>query len=424
MAVKIILGAQWGDEGKGKLVDVLAGNADIVARYQGGANAGHTVYISGKKHVLHLLPSGILRNDKICLIGNGVVLDPDALEEELQLMDSLNISTRNRLFISDRAHIIFPYHKYLDTVSEKALSENKIGTTGRGIGPAYTDKICRQGIRATDLFDSKLLKEKIEFNLEKLNKTLIDFYHVAPVDAVEIYEFANKSKSLLEKYIADTGKIIYDSWRDEKNILLEGAQGSLLDIDFGTYPFVTSSNPVSGGAVTGTGLPPTAIDEVVGVFKAYTTRVGSGPFPTELNCETGELLRKEGKEFGATTGRPRRCGWLDLVAAEYAKRINGLTALAITKLDVLGKFSEIKIGTKYEFNGKSIAEFPASLTTLEQCNPAYDTLPGWNSDISGARAFAELPKNAKYFIEYIENALKLPVKYISVGPDREQIILK
>ena len=422
MPAKIILGAQWGDEGKGKIVDAVAADSDYVLRYQGGANAGHTVYIKGKKYVLHLLPSGILTPGIKCVLGNGMVIDPEAFFEELEFLEKNNIDYKNRIFISDRAHIIFPYHKLFDQLSEKKLDSNKIGTTGRGIGPAYVDKYNRRGIRLAELINNQVLENCLKKNVEYYNKILVEQYFQKPIQFKEIF---NNTKSIAEKikpYVAETSRMIYESWKENQSLLLEGAQGSLLDVDFGTYPFVTSSNPVSGGASCGTGLPPTALDEVIGVMKAYITRVGEGPFPTEEKSNIGEKLRKEGNEFGATTGRPRRCGWFDVVAAQYSVRINGLTSIALTKLDVLDSFDEIKICTSYEFKGKKIDNFPASLELLSQCQPIYESYQGWKENITEITNFNELPQNTKKYIQAIEKYCGISAKYISVGVNRRQII--
>ena len=424
MPVKVILGAQWGDEGKGKIVDAVAADSELVIRYQGGANAGHTVYINDKKYVLHLLPSGILTPGIQCFLGNGMVIDPDAFFEELEFLDKNEIDYKNRIFISDRAHIIFPYHKLIDQQSEKKLDSNKIGTTGRGIGPAYVDKFDRKGIRVAELFNENVLENRLKKNVDYFNKILVEQYYQQPVQFEEILNNTRNVANKIKPYITDSSKLLYDAWKNNKSLLLEGAQGSLLDIDFGTYPFVTSSNPVSGGASCGTGLPPTAINEVIGVMKAYVTRVGEGPFPTEEHSVIGENLRKEGNEFGATTGRPRRCGWFDAVAAQYSMRINGLTSIALTKLDVLDSFDEIKICTSYVYNGKNVKDFPASLEMLSQCQPKYESYSGWKENISEKMNFNDLPQNSKNYIQAIEKYCGIPAKYISVGVNRNQIIQK
>lgn len=424
MSVKVIIGAQWGDEGKGKLVDVLSENVDIVARYQGGANAGHTVYIDEKKYILHLIPGGILRENTTCIIGNGVVFDPIAFFEELDFLKDNSISTQGRLFISDRAHVIFPYHKLIDQLKEESLNKKKIGTTGRGIGPAYVDKFNRSGIRITDLSDRVLLKEKIENNLEIINRDLKEIYKKSTVKSSEILKQINGYIEKLTPFVKNTSKYLYDSWKSGASIILEGAQGCLLDVDFGSYPYVTSSNPTSGGAITGTGLPPQSLQDIIGVIKAYITRVGGGPFPSEETGETGERLRKSGSEFGATTGRPRRCGWLDVVAAKHAVCLNGFTELALTKLDVLDEFEKIRVCTSYKLNGEVIDDFPASAKRLSLCNPVYETIDGWQSPTDHCRKFEDLPDKARLYIEYLEDIIQVPIKYISVGADRRQIIFR
>jgi len=424
MPVKIVIGAQWGDEGKGKIVDVIAADSDVVMRYQGGANAGHTVYINDKKHVLHLLPSGILREGVDCILGNGMVIDPDALFEELEIIDSLKINYKNRIHISDRAHIIFPYHKLLDTSSEQQLNDEKIGTTGRGIGPAYVDKFNRKGIRVIDIYSENTLKSRLKKNVDYFNKILVEQYNQEPFSFETLYYRTKEIAEKLKPYVSDTCKLINSARKQGKALLLEGAQGSLLDVDFGTYPYVTSSNPSSGGAVSGTGIPPTAIDEIIGVMKAYVTRVGEGPFPSEESNKISDKLRAEGNEYGATTGRPRRCGWFDAVAANYSANINGLTSIALTKLDVLDSFDEIKICTGYKFKGEIIKDFPSSIEVLKNCTPIYKTYSGWKTNISGISSFDELPQNAQKYIKTIEEFCEIPVKYISVGVNRSQIIQK
>ncbi len=424
MSVKVIIGAQWGDEGKGKLVDFLAEDAHVVARYQGGANAGHTVYVGEKKYVLHLIPGGILRENVICMIGNGVVFDPEAFFTELNLIRSEGISVNDRLFVSDRAHLILPYHKLIDQLSEKSKDINKIGTTGKGIGPAYVDKYNRSGIRLCDLQNEASFKTKLQENVEEKNRIIVDQFQSDPLDFDEVYSQYMTYAGLLKPHIADTQLLLHNSWKSGSNILLEGAQGCLLDTDFGTYPFVTSSNPTAGGAVIGTGLPPTAIESIIGVIKAYTTRVGSGPFPSEKTDATGEQLRKLGHEFGATTGRPRRCGWFDVVAAKYSVRINGFTGLALTKLDVLEQFPEIELCVSYKNNDETITEFPAELGVLGNCVPQTEMMPGWNEPIGHCRKFEDLPVNARNYVNYIEEVCETPVSYISVGVERNQIIVR
>ncbi|MCB0300226.1 MAG: adenylosuccinate synthase, partial [Calditrichaeota bacterium] len=400
MSVVVVVGAQWGDEGKGKIVDLLSADFDIVARYQGGANAGHTVKIHDKKYVLHLIPSGILQPGVECVIGNGVVIDPVALMEEIRLLEDQGISVDGRLWISQNAHLIMPYHKLLDTASEEKQGADKIGTTKRGIGPAYVDKVNRKGIRIVDLLDRESFARKLRRNLEEKNEYLNKIYGVLPLDIEAIVDEYLEFDKLIDPYIKDVSVLLNNAIADGKSILLEGAQGTLLDVDHGTYPYVTSSNPSSGGAGIGVGIGPTRINEVMGVMKAYTTRVGEGPFPTDLLNAEGELLRKEGAEFGATTGRPRRCGWFDGVVARYAIRINGITSLAITKLDVLDKFKEIKVCTGYQVNGKFMKEFPTNLKVLQDCQPVYETLPGWQQPTTECRTWDDLPKVAQDYLNY------------------------
>ena len=418
----MIIGAQWGDEGKGKLVDALSEDVDIVVRYQGGANAGHTVFIDEKKYVLHLIPGGILRENIKCVIGNGVVFDPDAFFEEKEFLADNEINIEKRVFISDRAHLIFPYHKQLDQLREDTLKHKKIGTTGRGIGPAYVDKFDRTGIRVGDLFNKGRLKQKLETNLGKINRDLTEIYDKPALKVSQILKEAMQTAEKLKPYIIDTTILLFDSWQSGSSILLEGAQGCLLDIDFGSYPFVTSSNPTIGGAITGTGLPPQSISDIIGVIKAYTTRVGSGPFPSEEIGKIGEDIRKAGSEFGATTGRPRRCGWFDAVAAKYSARINGFSAFALTKLDVLDDFDEIKVCTSYLYEGQKIDNFPANHDILNACKPVYETIQGWNSSTNHCRNFSELPVRAQTYIRFLQDILSVPIKYISVGVDRKQLI--
>jgi adenylosuccinate synthase len=422
MSVTVIVGAQWGDEGKGKLVDVLSDKHKVVMRYQGGANAGHTVHVGDKKYVLHLIPGGILRDDVICLIGNGVVVDPLALFEEIEFLAEKGISVDGRLFISDRAHIIMPYHRAIDRASEAQLADQKIGTTGRGIGPAYIDKASRCGIRFADLSDTESLPQKIRSNVDAKNKVLVETYHQDPIDADELIAEVSGWAKRLAPFISDTADMIYDKWKSGADVLLEGAQGCLLDVDYGTYPFVTSSNPTSGGATIGTGLPPRAIDDVIGVMKAYVTRVGSGPFPSEELNEMGDKLRALGNEFGATTGRPRRCGWFDAVAARYSARINGLTSMALTKVDVLDAFDEIKICTGYKYRGEMLNNFPAGLHVLSECKPVFETMPGWKTETSSCRKYEDLPEKARAYIARLEQLCEVKASYVSVGVDRDQII--
>lgn len=422
MPVEIVIGAQWGDEGKGKIVDLLSEEADIVARYQGGANAGHTVVFGGKKYILHLIPSGILHESTVCVIGNGVVIDPASLIEEIKMLEIENISIKGRLFISHCAHLIMPYHKLLDQAKESSGTELKIGTTGRGIGPAYVDKASRTGIRIVDLLDRKTFKDKLQRNINQKNEILSKIYHKAELDAEKIIEEYLAFDKLVDPYITDTSRYLNKAITDDKHIICEGAQGTLLDVDFGTYPFVTSSNPISGGACTGLGLGPTKIDRVIGVVKAYTTRVGEGPFPTEFDEKASDQVRTLGDEFGATTGRPRRCGWFDAVLARYSVQVNGIDAWALTKLDVLDTLEEINICTGYEWDGRIHASFPTSLQQIKAAKPVYQSYPGWLAKTSGLKRFDDLPKNARHYIRAIEALTNTPVKILSVGSNREETI--
>lgn len=420
MSVSILVGSQWGDEGKGKIVDLLSTKYDIVARYQGGANAGHTIQIGDKQYIFHLIPSGILHENVVCVIGNGVVLEPNALLEEIEMLKQNGINIEGRLFISHNAHLIMPYHKLLDSINEKGT--RKIGTTGRGIGPSYIDKYARNGIRIADLLDKDSLKDKIKKNLDEKNNILKKLYdhEELKIDAIiqECIDFDAK----IDNYITDTSELLNNAILENKSILLEGAQGALLDVDHGTYPYVTSSNPTSGGACTGTGIPPTKITDVIGIVKAYTTRVGLGPFPTELFDEDGEKLGRIGAEFGATTGRPRRCGWFDAFLVNYSRKINGIDRAVITKLDVLGYFDEIKVCVGYEINGKKLKYFPTSEAEINLAKPIYEVLPGWNQDISNVRSYDDLPKAAKEYLTFLSVKCGFEIKYISVGPKRSQTI--
>lgn len=420
MPVTIIVGAQWGDEGKGKVVDLLSEKIDIVARYQGGANAGHTVVIGEKEYVLHLIPSGIFHRRVSCVIGNGVVIDPIALMEEIAMIKSFNIKIEGRLFISHNAHLIMPYHKLLDSIREQGA--NKIGTTGRGIGPAYIDKYMRTGIRVVDLLSRDVLCKKLKANIEEKNQILSKVYGSKELDVDKIISEYEEFDKKIDPYVTDTSAYLNNALKKKKNILAEGAQGALLDVDHGTYPYVTSSNPTSGGACTGLGIPPTAIKNVIGIAKAYTTRVGNGPFPTELNTDTGEQLRKIGGEYGATTGRPRRCGWLDMVSLNYSIQVNGIREIALTKLDVLDDFDEIKICTAYNLGGKTIKSFPTDIQTLEKITPTFTTVKGWKEQIAGAKTFKHLPKNAQRYIQLIQKLSGVKVSIISVGARRDQTI--
>ncbi len=418
MSVTVLVGSQWGDEGKGKIVDILSENFDIVTRYQGGANAGHTVRIGDKQFILHLIPSGILRDGVVCVIGNGVVIDPTALLEEIDLLKKNNFDVDGRLFISHNAHLIMPYHKLLDSINESG--GNKIGTTGRGIGPCYIDKYARKGIKIVDLLNRKVLEEKIRTNIKEKNNLLKKVYEHDELDVEEIIKQYVEFDKIIDKYVKDVPSFLNNAIAEGKSVLLEGAQGALLDVDHGTYPYVTSSSPTSGGACTGSGIPPTKIDSVIGIVKAYTTRVGYGPFPTELLDEEGESLRKIGAEYGATTGRPRRCGWFDAFLVRYSAMINGIDSVAVTKLDVLGSFDEIKVCVGYELNGRQIKSFPTDVERLSGVNPVYETLPGWKTDISECLSYSDLPVNTKNYLNFIAEKSGIKIKIISVGPKRQQ----
>jgi adenylosuccinate synthase len=420
MSVTVLVGSQWGDEGKGKIVDILSERYDIVVRYQGGANAGHTVEIGDNKFILHLIPSGILRETVLCAIGNGVVIDPKALLDEISLLEGMGISIKGRLFISHNAHLIMPYHKLLDSINESGTS--KIGTTGRGIGPCYIDKYARKGIKIVDLLDKKVLEEKIKQNIKENNNLLKKVYNQKELDVNEIIKEYLAFDDAIDQYITDVPIFLNTALDDGNSILLEGAQGALLDIDFGTYPYVTSSSPTSGGACTGSGIPPTKISSVFGIVKAYTTRVGLGPFPTELLDEDGEQLRKIGAEFGATTGRPRRCGWFDAFLLNYSKMINGIERAAITKLDVLSYFDNIKVCVGYEINGKRLKSYPTNENQMKQVTPVYESLPGWKSELSNLTRYEELPSEAKDYLQFISQQGGFEISMISVGPKRDQTI--
>lgn len=423
MPVELIVGSQWGDEGKGKIVDLISEGADIVARYQGGANAGHTIVIGENKYVLHLIPSGILQKDVKCIIGNGVVIDPEALLDEIQMLKDNGIDVAGRLFISHKAHLIMPYHKLIDTAREQSV-KNAIGTTGRGIGPAYIDKAKRTGIRIVDLLEPEILKEKIEANIKEYNEVLTKIYGHKELNVKEITERYLEFDSLIDAYVTDTTQLINQAIKDNKRIIAEGAQGSLLDLDHGTYPYVTSSNPTSGGACTGLGIAPTSITKVIGITKAYTTRVGNGPFPTELQDEVGIKLAKSGNEFGATTGRPRRCGWLDLVALKYSVMINGISEIALTKLDVLDDFEEINVCIDYKINDKLQKYYPADCESLEKVSPIYKTFKGWNTALSKCNSFDELPTETKEYIKFIEDFTGTTVTIASNSPSRAGTLIK
>ncbi len=424
MSNVIVVGTQWGDEGKGKIVDLMTDHFDIVARYQGGNNAGHTVIIEGEKFVFHLIPSGILHPAKTCVIGNGVVVDPEALFEEIgELQKGLGLELENRLYVSNRAHVILAYHKALEIAEEGSRGEERIGTTFRGIGPCYEDKMARRGIRIGDLLDAARLEEKLLPNLHFKNAVLEKVYGAPRLDSGQILDQCFVFGEKLKPFVADTVEFLNESVSQGRSILLEGAQGTQLDVDHGTYPFVTSSNASAGGACSGTGLGPSAIDGVVGVTKAYTTRVGSGPFPTELEDEIGEHIRTRGVEFGATTGRPRRCGWFDAVVGRYSRLVNGLTTLVVTKLDCLDELDEIKICTGYQIEGETLQHFPAQIETLARVEPVYESCPGWRENTSGATCHEQLPRPARDYLARISELVGTDISMISLGPDRKSTIL-
>lgn len=422
MANVVVIGAQWGDEGKGKITDLLSRSADIVVRYQGGVNAGHTVVVDDQTFKLHLIPSGILYSKTECIIGSGTVIDPKVLIEELDTLKDLGISTQN-LFISSAAHVTMPYHRLIDQAAELQRGDHKIGTTGRGIGPTYADKSERTGIRMLDLIDPDGLRSQLEWMIGHKNVLLEKLYDLPPLDLEAVLaEYAGYAERL-KPYVVDCSLTIYNAILRRRNILFEGAQGTLLDLDHGTYPYVTSSNPVAGGACVGTGVGPTMIDRVIGVAKAYTTRVGEGPFPTELSDETGRMLCDRGAEFGTTTGRQRRCGWFDAVIGRYAVRINGMDCLAITKLDVLDELEEIKVCVAYEIDGQRCKDFPSNARLFARCKPVYETLPGWKQSTEHCRSLADLPKAALSYLKFLAEIMAVPIAIVSLGADRDQTII-
>jgi len=424
MSLVVMVGAQWGDEGKGKLVDYYSAGAQMVVRFQGGNNAGHTLVVEGEQTIFHLVPSGALNPETTCVIGNGVVIDPEVLVEEIgTLKEKGLLDDDSRLVISDRATLILPYHRMLDLAGEKKKGESAIGTTGRGIGPAYADKISRTTLRVHHLRDKDRMRKRLEAVIEEKNRYLVNVLDGEPADLDSIIEELSGYADQLAPYVGNAGKKISEALKAGKKVLYEGAQGALLDIDHGTYPYVTSSNTIAGAACTGTGIGPTSINRVVGITKAYTTRVGGGPFPTELEDEVGKKLRDVGAEYGATTGRPRRCGWWDAFALSYASRINGLTDLAVTKLDVLTGIDPISICVGYDCDGKRLDDFPPDIEDLESCVPVYEQMPGWKEDITGARKMSDLPENARKYIKKMEELTGVPVTTVSVGKDREQTIV-
>ena len=421
MANAVVVGTQWGDEGKGKIVDLITDRFDIVARYQGGHNAGHTVSIESKKYILHLIPSGILHPEKVCVIGNGVVVDPAALDSELQMLEEFSVE--GRLFVSDRAHLIMPYHRAVEEAEEARLAEGKIGTTSRGIGPCYEDKMARRGIRMGDLRYPEMFRSKLERNLAFKNQILTKVYGVEPMDVEEIHSCYMRLAPEVLPLVTDTAQYLNQAVRSGKRILFEGAQGTLLDVDHGTYPYVTSSNATAGGACIGTGVGPSDISGVLGIAKAYTTRVGAGPFPTEMNDSIGEHIQEKGAEFGASTGRPRRCGWFDAMVVRYACLINHIDTLVITKLDVLDEVEEIQICVGYQHLGRDLKGFPMQMNVLEEVQPVYETHPGWKSDTSQTQSYQELPANAKSYLERISQIIQTDISIISIGPDRDRTII-
>ncbi|MFS0656490.1 adenylosuccinate synthase [Bacillus sp. 179-C3.3 HS] len=419
MSSVVVVGTQWGDEGKGKITDFLSENAEVIARYQGGNNAGHTIKFDGVTYKLHLIPSGIFYKEKTCVIGNGMVVDPKALVAELAYLHERNVSTEN-LRISNRAHVILPYHLKLDEVEEERKGANKIGTTKKGIGPAYMDKAARIGIRVADLLDREVFEEKLARNLEEKNRLLEKMYDTEGFKIEDILDEYYEYGQQVKKYVVDTSVVLNDALDDGRRVLFEGAQGVMLDIDQGTYPFVTSSNPVAGGVTIGSGVGPTKIQHVVGVSKAYTTRVGDGPFPTELHDDIGDQIREVGREYGTTTGRPRRVGWFDSVVVRHARRVSGITDLSLNSIDVLTGIETLKICVAYKLNGEITEEFPASLNELAKCEPVYEEMPGWTEDITGVKNLSELPANARHYLERISQLTGIPLSIFSVGPDRSQ----
>jgi adenylosuccinate synthase len=426
MSTLVVVGSQWGDEGKGKITDLLSEEADIIVRYQGGCNAGHTVVIGDKQFIFHLIPSGILHQGKKCLIGNGVVVDPESLLQEMENLKKEGVEIDGKLFIDPKTHIVLPYHKTLDELKERKRGKDKLGTTKRGIGPAYIDKIARTGIRMVDLIDEKSLSKKLEINWKEKNEIFNKLYgfKMSNQEKINLIKKYQEYGQLLKKYLMDVSLYLNQAIKEDKKILFEGAQGTLLDVDHGTFPYVTSSHPIAGGACVGTGVGPTKIDKVIGITKAYTTRVGRGPLPTEMQGEMEEYIRQKGREFGATTGRPRRCGWFDAVVVNYAVRINGMDSVALTKIDVLSDLDKIKICTSYKSDGKLIKEFPASLETLQKCIPVYEEMKGWKKDISQVTNYEDLPPQLKAYIHRIEELIKIKMVILSVGPQRSQTIIR
>jgi adenylosuccinate synthase len=426
MSTLVVVGSQWGDEGKGKITDLLSEEADIIIRYQGGCNAGHTVVMGDKQFIFHLIPSGILHKGVKCLIGNGVVIDPEFLLQEIENLKKKNIEIDDNLLIDFKAHVVLSYHKTLDEIKEMQRGKDKIGTTQRGIGPAYVDKIARTGIRMIDLIDEKYLPKKLENNIYEKDTIFQRLYgrKISNQEKKDILKKYREYGQLLKRYVTDVSLYLNQAINENKKILFEGAQGTLLDVDHGTFPYVTSSNPIAGGACTGTGVGPTKINKVMGITKAYTTRVGRGPFPTEMQGKLEEYTRQKGGEFGATTGRPRRCGWFDAVLVNYAVRINGMDSMVLTKIDVLSDFDKIKICTSYKYNEEIIEEFPVNLEILQNCIPVYEEMEGWKGDISQITKYRDLPQQLKDYINRIEELVKTKVVIVSVGAKRSQTIIR
>lgn len=422
MSSVVVVGTQWGDEGKGKITDFLAEKAEVVARYQGGNNAGHTIKFDGVTYKLHLIPSGIFNKEKACVLGNGMVIDPKAFLDELAYIHDHGISTEN-LYISNRAHVILPYHIKLDVLQEEEKGTNKIGTTKKGIGPAYTDKAARVGIRIADLLDADTFRKKLEQNVKEKNRLFTKLYDAEPVSVDDIFDEYYAYGQKIKQYVTDTSLILNNALDEGRRVLFEGAQGVMLDIDQGTYPFVTSSNPSAGGVTVGAGVGPTKIERVVGVTKAYTTRVGDGPFLTELHDDIGDRIREVGREYGTTTGRPRRVGWFDSVAVRHTRRVSGITDLSVTLLDVLTGIDTLKVCVAYRHKGEMIKEFPANLSVLAECEPVYEEMPGWTEDITNVTSFDELPENAQHYLKRVSELTEIPLSIFSVGPDRKQTIV-
>ncbi|MBI1848876.1 MAG: adenylosuccinate synthase [Planctomycetes bacterium] len=424
MPTVCVIGAQWGDEGKGKVLDLLSADADWVVRYHGGSNAGHTVWLGNEKFVLHLVPSGILHPHVRCVIATGVVVDPRHLLEEIDGLESRGVKVAGRLFLSDRAHLVFPYHVELDKLAELRRGENRIGTTARGIGPAYADRASRIGVRVAEMSEPDAFRRHVERNVEEKNALITGLYRAKPLDAGAIVAEYLECAKRLRPFVSDTFAMVGDAKRRGERLFFEGAQGALLDIDFGTYPFVTSSHPITGGVTVGVGIPPRDVERVIGIFKAYTTRVGAGPFPTEDPGDLGKRLRERGGEFGSTTGRPRRCGWFDLVACRYSCELNGFDAGVLTKLDVLAGLSEIPVCVAYGLPNGETTRFPGNVSVLERAVPRYEKLPGFDGDVSGIRNYRDLPVEAKRYVQYLEEHLEIPFSHVSVGPEREQTIVR